>query len=93
MDSRPLSFDKPPFSTYDVNCPNCRFQIRLINNEKTPNYWKDLAEGYKARLKRADNVLLSIDEWCLKHIGDTYTASMFRDLKDKFLAEDSDAHP
>jgi len=80
-----LDFSKPdPIIKWEANCPHCRREIMFIDNSKTHDYWKDVAEARLKQLKQATAHLHKIDEWCAENIGDTYMASQLRELFERF---------
>jgi len=73
-----------PISKYTVRCPHCNSEIFMINNEKSPDYFRDIANDYKKQLTYAQKYLKEIDEWCETEFGITKIGWDLQRIKDKY---------
>jgi len=74
----------PILSTYDVKCPHCHFIMRLVNNDKSPNYYNDRSFFLENELEKYREMFLHIDEFCMKELGTTYMQEKLREIYKKF---------
>ena len=84
FEGEPIDLSKPVLETYEIKCPKCHYPVRMINNEKAPDYWKHIAEAYKKQLKDAQKLFYKMDEFCMLNIGNTYLQHELKKIYNKW---------